>query len=707
MEVLRRVLSGASGRSRPCTLSELAANCGAVVVLVAALVLVSGTPLRADFQAPRRLTSGVAGASQTVVAFDLAHNIYVVSVVNEGLQINLIGPGLEALLDVPGGGLGRGDPDVATNARGETYIVFTQVDPDSGDVGREVFLTRNSGGRFTTPVNLSRNRVDDGSPRLALDIEGSPHAVWTQSLDESGESTAVVYSNASSLERVEVARGAYPSIHVDIEGTVHVVYTRGGDVFYNHNRGGAFTNELEIVHTPGVEEFDVTIRLSDEGRAFVCYEGGGELYFLTRAPDREFEASQLLDSGGVSDPEMRLLPGGGLSIVYSKQGDIYFYQGLSSFLIGPNLLGESTAAPESRPSLVIDPCGVFHAAFLRGAEVFYTNNAEPVEADFEANVVSGEAPLSVEFQDRSSGKVQLWRWDFGDGGSSTLEQPVHVYHQPGPKTVTLTVYNADRSSSVVRRNLITVLEPTNVLRVPNLRVVPGEQDVWFPVIAKHRLPVMAFQVHGVYDREVLSIADCSLQLTATVGFAPEVWACNHVFPDEPEKESFEIGCVLDLFPPFDDTKRLPPAEYQAIAHLILNVSPDAVPGTSTEVRLVNDPEVSPIFNIFTIDNVSVLPALESARVEIVSPVPAPVRFIRGDVDGSGVVEITDAIVLLNFLFLGGRAPRCMDAADLSDAGRVDISGAISVLNYLFLGGAAPRVPFPNPGIDPTDDNLGC
>jgi hypothetical protein len=49
----------------------------------------------------------------------------------------------------------------------------------------------------------------------------------------------------------------------------------------------------------------------------------------------------------------------------------------------------------------------------------------------------------------------------------------------------------------------------------------------------------------------------------------------------------------------------------------------------------------------------------------------------------------------------------MDAADTDDNGSVDLSDAIRVLNFLFLGGAAPLAPGPSVcGPDPGDDALG-
>lgn len=50
-------------------------------------------------------------------------------------------------------------------------------------------------------------------------------------------------------------------------------------------------------------------------------------------------------------------------------------------------------------------------------------------------------------------------------------------------------------------------------------------------------------------------------------------------------------------------------------------------------------------------------------------VRADVTFFRGDVDESGGLEITDAIRIFRFLFLGdGGSVRCLDAADVDDDG---------------------------------------
>jgi len=82
-------------------------------------------------------------------------------------------------------------------------------------------------------------------------------------------------------------------------------------------------------------------------------------------------------------------------------------------------------------------------------------------------------------------------------------------------------------------------------------------------------------------------------------------------------------------------------------------------------------------------------------------------FIRGDSNDDGLLNVSDAVFTLSFLFIGDELPECVAAADTNDDGTVNITDVIRALNFLFMGGAgAPPPPFPEPGEDPTQD-LGC
>ena len=52
-------------------------------------------------------------------------------------------------------------------------------------------------------------------------------------------------------------------------------------------------------------------------------------------------------------------------------------------------------------------------------------------AAFSAGTTSGDAPLTVSFADTSSGAPTEWSWNFGDGATSTTQNPTHTYTSPG------------------------------------------------------------------------------------------------------------------------------------------------------------------------------------------------------------------------------------------------------------------------------------
>ncbi len=72
----------------------------------------------------------------------------------------------------------------------------------------------------------------------------------------------------------------------------------------------------------------------------------------------------------------------------------------------------------------------------------------PFYADFTADPLSGDAPLTVQFTDISSGEPFRWYYQFGDGYSSTSKNPVHTYRNPGTYTVTLSIMSRENTKVI-------------------------------------------------------------------------------------------------------------------------------------------------------------------------------------------------------------------------------------------------------------------
>ncbi len=81
-------------------------------------------------------------------------------------------------------------------------------------------------------------------------------------------------------------------------------------------------------------------------------------------------------------------------------------------------------------------------------------------ANFTSNVTSGKAPLTVAFTDTSTGIPTKWKWSFGDGTTSTEQNPEHQYLQEGSYKITLTVSNAAGGNTITKTNYIIVTTNT-------------------------------------------------------------------------------------------------------------------------------------------------------------------------------------------------------------------------------------------------------
>ena len=81
-------------------------------------------------------------------------------------------------------------------------------------------------------------------------------------------------------------------------------------------------------------------------------------------------------------------------------------------------------------------------------------------------------------------------------------------------------------------------------------------------------------------------------------------------------------------------------------------------------------------------------------------------FVRGDLSSSGVLEVSDAILLLRHLFMAEDVA-CPEAGDYDDDGSLTVTDAIRLLLFIAGLGEAPVEPYPEPGEDLTPDSLRC
>jgi hypothetical protein len=103
----------------------------------------------------------------------------------------------------------------------------------------------------------------------------------------------------------------------------------------------------------------------------------------------------------------------------------------------------------------------------------------------------------------------------------------------------------------------------------------------------------------------------------------------------------------------------------------------------------------------------IVPGQETFTFTLVGMVEPADPFIRGDCETNGSLNITDAILILYYVFQGNPTPDCLDACDSNNDSLHNIADAITVLSYLYSGGIAPPPPFLNCGFDQDEGTPGC
>ncbi len=125
-----------------------------------------------------------------------------------------------------------------------------------------------------------------------------------------------------------------------------------------------------------------------------------------------------------------------------------------------------------------------------------TGEEEPI-ADFSANKTTVAINETVSFSDESSFAPTSWAWDFGDGTTSTEQNPTHSYAEVGTYTVQLTVENENGSDTEVKENYITVEQ--GIVCISDPCPIETDNDFTETSIPYYTSQPMSYQVNTPID----------------------------------------------------------------------------------------------------------------------------------------------------------------------------------------------------------------
>ncbi|MBX7241482.1 MAG: M4 family metallopeptidase [Bacteroidia bacterium] len=202
----------------------------------------------------------------------------------------------------------------------------------------------------------------------------------------------------------------------------------------------------------------------------------------------------LYDTGGTSnygadtDVKITIAPAGASNVTLnftnfafeSGYDYLYVYDGatINSPLIGqysgtnlPNGGTITSSCPAITVRQTTDPA-VEESGFVLNWTCVIPNT--PPNTDFEALSTSACDGV-IDFKDKSIPTPASWLWDFGDGTTSTLQNPVHTYTANGTYTVKLTGTNNFGSNDEIKTSYVTVNMPAAPTYAnPNPSVISGQ-----------------------------------------------------------------------------------------------------------------------------------------------------------------------------------------------------------------------------------------
>lgn len=119
----------------------------------------------------------------------------------------------------------------------------------------------------------------------------------------------------------------------------------------------------------------------------------------------------------------------------------------------------------------LSPCNSSNVGEFEDYTIILESNSLPPVANFEADILD-ECQGSMQFTDLSTNLPTNWLWDFGDGNTSSTQNPIHVYQEAGVYTVTLTSGNNFGSDSYSFQVTINALNPSIEVVSPPLVNTP-------------------------------------------------------------------------------------------------------------------------------------------------------------------------------------------------------------------------------------------
>ncbi len=286
---------------------------------------------------------------------------------------------------------------------------------------------------------------------------------------------------------------------------------------------------------------------------------------------------------------------------------------------------------------------------------------------FTADTLFGKAPFDVQFTGTTPKVVLNWNWEFGDGDVDDVQNPSHIYDEPGLFSVRVTIETEDGTYITERNEYIWVYADTMV--VTEAEGQPSNQ-VKVDIFVNNHIPLKILTIPLTWNGDL----DLDLDSFSVVGLRTEyVDLVQQVHSDGWLKRgTFQIISSVG-----SSTPDIAP-DTGSVLSLYFRISPEATEGTNP-VEIISYGSYQPIF---TVTPGTFIPELVAGSVSICT---------GGDVDNDGLgPNVADLTYLVDYVFKGGPPPPVFSAGDVDGSGEINVADLTYLVDYVFKGGPEPE-----------------
>ncbi len=278
-----------------------------------------------------------------------------------------------------------------------------------------------------------------------------------------------------------------------------------------------------------------------------------------------------------------------------------------------------------------------------------------------SDIYFGEPPLAVSFEGLSSHNVISWEWDWGDGTTSSVMNPDHIYTEAGLYSPSLIITTADSSYSAIGTKMISVMAES--LLVASVTGEPLEK-IRVDIYAVNHLPATRFIVPIAWDGPLF----LSLDSVSTQGLRTEYMGTPGLIHSNQvaKAKTFEISSNT---PVAEGNGPIMSAYFQLPIIQLAGSNPIDVSGYGIYL-----PKITTVRGTYV------------ASTTIGNVTMGCCVGMRGNADNSPdqIVDIGDLTRLIDYLFISMDELECLEEANTDGEGVVDIGDLTVLIDYLFI-----------------------